>query len=157
MQQFSYTLGGQTYAVYQTKTLVIGSGCAGFNAADTLYDYGSRDIVLITEGVNMGTSRNAGSDKQTFYKLSLSADEPDSVGEMARTLFDCGGMHGDIAMVEASCSVRSFLKLANYGVPFPTNRYGAYVGYKTDHDPRRRATSAGPYTSKYMTECLDRA
>ena len=157
MQQFSYTLGGQTYAVYQTKTLVIGSGCAGFNAADTLYDYGSRDIVLITEGVNMGTSRNAGSDKQTFYKLSLSADEPDSVGEMARTLFDCGGMHGDIAMVEASCSVRSFLKLANYGVPFPTNRYGAYVGYKTDHDPRRRATSAGPYTSKYMTECLERA
>ena len=61
MQQLSYTLGDQTYAVYQTGTLVIGSGCAGFNAADTLYDYGKRDIVLITEGINMGTSRNAGS------------------------------------------------------------------------------------------------
>jgi len=40
------------------------------------------------------------------------------------------------------------------GVPFPKNRYGEYIGYKTDHDPRRRATSVGPYTSKCMTECL---
>ena len=31
------------------------------------------------------------------------------------------------------------------------------LGYKTDHDPRRRATSVGPYTSKQMTECLEAA
>lgn len=43
------------------------------------------------------------------------------------------------------------------GVPFPKNRWGEYVGYKTDHDPARRATSVGPYTSKCMTECLERA
>ena len=42
------------------------------------------------------------------------------------------------------------------GVPFPVNRYGEYIGYKTDHDPHRRATSAGPYTSRFMTECLEK-
>ena len=34
---------------------------------------------------------------------------------------------------------------------------GEYIGYKTDHDSLRRATSVGPYTSKQMTECLERA
>lgn len=117
MRQFSHRMGKREFPAYQVKNLVIGSGCAGFNAADTLYDYGEKDVIIVTEGINMGTSRNTGSDKQTFYKLSLSSDEADSVGEMAKTLFECGGIHGDIAMVEASCSVRSFLKLANYGVP----------------------------------------
>ena len=50
-----------------------------------------------------------------------------------------------------------FLKLVELGVPFPRNRYGEYIGYKTDHDLRRRATSVGPYTSKQMTECLEAA
>ncbi len=63
-------------------------------------------------------------------------------------------MHGDIALIESSLSTRSFYKLVNIGVPFPHNRYGEYVGYKTDHDPRQRATSAGPLTSKFMTERL---
>ena len=30
------------------------------------------------------------------------------------------------------------------------------MGYKTDHDPLKRGISAGPLTSKYMTECLER-
>jgi hypothetical protein len=33
---------------------------------------------------------------------------------------------------------------------------GAFIGYKTDHDPAERATSAGPKTSKFMSECLQR-
>ena len=103
----------------------------------------------------MGTSRNTGSDKQTYYKLSLCGDEPDSISKMAEDLFAGGGVNGDTALAEAACSVRSFIKLANLGVPFPTNAYGEYVGYKTDHDPRQRATSAGPLTSRYMTECLE--
>jgi succinate dehydrogenase/fumarate reductase flavoprotein subunit len=111
---------------------------------------------MISEGVNMGTSRNTGSDKQTYYKLSLASDGSDSVAEMAKTLFSGGSVNGDTALVEAACSVKSFIKLANLGVPFPTNEYGEYVGYKTDHDPRQRATSAGPLTSKYMTECLQK-
>jgi pyruvate/2-oxoglutarate dehydrogenase complex dihydrolipoamide dehydrogenase (E3) component len=55
----------------QYHTLIIGSGCAGYNAADRLYDLGITDIAIITEGRFMGTSRNTGSDKQTYYKLSL--------------------------------------------------------------------------------------
>lgn len=150
-------LDGKHVPVYALDTVIIGSGCAGFNAADWLYDLGRRDIAILTEGVNMGTSRNTGSDKQTYYKLSLASDGADSVREMAETLFSGGSVHGDTALVEAACSVKSFIKLANLGVPFPTNPYGEYVGYKTDHDPRQRATSAGPLTSKYMTECLERS
>ena len=32
----------------QFHTLIIGTGCAGFNAADRLYDFGIRDIAIIT-------------------------------------------------------------------------------------------------------------
>ena len=38
--------------------------------------------------------------------------------------------------------------------PFPHEPFGAFIGYKTDHDPYERATSAGPKTSKFMSECL---
>lgn len=148
-------IGGFELPVYRTKTIVIGSGCAGFNAADWLHDLGERDLALVTEGVGMGASRNTGSDKQTYYKLSLSSEQADSIGEMARTLAGGMGVNGDTALVEAACSVKSFFKLVNLGVPFPANVYGEYVGYKTDHDPRSRATSAGPLTSRYMTECLE--
>ena len=132
----------------------MGSGAAGFNAADRLFSLGQKDIAIVTEGLNMGTSRNTGSDKQTYYKLTLGGNSSDSVYEMAKTLFDGGSMHGDIALVEAALSGRCFYRLVDIGVPFPHNRYGEYVGYKTDHDPRQRATSAGPLTSYYMTERL---
>ncbi|MFY9176081.1 MAG: FAD-binding protein [Caldicoprobacterales bacterium] len=145
---------GTNIKVYSLNTVVVGTGAAGFNAADRLYSLGQRDIAIVTEGLNMGTSRNTGSDKQTYYKLTLAGDTPDSVYEMAKTLFDGGSMHGDIALVEAALSGRCFYRLADIGVPFPHNRHGEYVGYKTDHDPRQRATSAGPLTSCYMTERL---
>lgn len=64
-------------------------------------------------------------------------------------------MDGDTALAEAANSTRCFMKLAGLGVPFPTNDYGEFVGYKTDHDPSCRATSIGPYTSKKMTEVLE--
>ena len=76
---------------------------------------------------------------------------------MADTLFAGRCVDGDIALCEAALSTQCFLKLVELGVPFPRNRYGEYIGYKTDHDPRRRATSVGPYTSKQMTECLEAA
>ena len=76
---------------------------------------------------------------------------------MAETLFAGRCVDGDIALCEAALSTQCFLKLVELGVPFPRNRYGEYIGYKTDHDPRRRATSVGPYTSKQMTECLEAA
>ena len=136
------------------NTVIVGSGAAGLNAADRLYSYGQRDIAIVTEGLLKGTSRNTGSDKQTYYKLTLSGDEPDSVVAMAETLYNGGAMDGDIALCEAALSAQCFYRLAEIGVPFPHNEYGEYVGYKTDHDPRARASSAGPLTSKYMTEKL---
>ncbi|MCL2519188.1 MAG: FAD-binding protein [Oscillospiraceae bacterium] len=137
--------------IHRFNTVVVGSGAAGLNAADCLYEFGQTDIAIVTEGMNMGTSRNTGSDKQTYYKLSFAGD---SVMQMARDLFDGGSMHGDIALIEAATSPRSFFKLVELGVPFPHNRYGEYVGYQTDHSSSQRATSAGPLTSKFMTECL---
>lgn len=142
--------------IYQFDAVVVGSGCAGYNCADCLFSYGTTNIALVTEGQNIGTSRNTGSDKQTYYKLSLSGDEGDSVYKMAKTLFDGGAMDGDIALCEAANSTAAFMKLVGLGVPFPTNEFGEYVGYKTDHDPFRRATSVGPYTSKLMTEALEK-
>jgi len=142
--------------VISFNTIVVGSGAAGFNAADRLFDFGVHNIAIVTEGINMGTSRNTGSDKQTFYKLSLAGKNPDSVFDMARDLFAGGCMHGDHALCEAAMSVRNFYKLVDLGVPFPHNNYCEYVGYKTDHDPRQRATSAGPLTSRYMTEKLEK-
>jgi succinate dehydrogenase/fumarate reductase flavoprotein subunit len=140
-------------------TIVIGTGCAGYNAADWLYDLGVTNIAVITEGINMGTSRNTGSDKQTYYKMSVAGEGGDSVYHMAKTLFDGGAVHGDTALIEAAGSVKSFMKLVNLGLPFPTNEYGAYIGYKTDHDPGalQRATSCGPLTSKLMTEALEKS
>ena len=142
--------------ILAVNTCVVGSGAAGFNAADRLWQYGQHDILLISEDLKGGTSRNTGSDKQTYYKLTLSSDTPDSVYEMAGTLYDGKCVDGDIALCEAALSVPSFLRLVELGVPFPVNRYGEYVGYKTDHDPRSRATSVGPYTSREMTEVLEK-
>ena len=136
--------------------LVVGSGAAGFSAACRLYKEGVASVAVVTEDVLFGTSRNTGSDKQTYYKLSLCGGSSDSVGLMAQNLFAGGSVDGDNALCEAALSARCFLNLCELGVPFPVNRYSEYVGYKTDHDPYARATSAGPLTSKYMTEALER-
>ena len=157
MENEIFRAGNYTAKVVRCNTAIVGSGAAGFNAADRLWQLGQRDIVLVTENRVGGTSRNTGSDKQTYYKLTLSGDDPDSVREMADTLFAGRCVDGDIALCEAALSTQCFLKLVELGVPFPRNRYGEYIGYKTDHDPRRRATSVGPYTSKQMTECLEAA
>lgn len=157
MRQTDCSMAGGKIPVYTLNTVVVGTGAAGFNAADCLWDNGQQDIAIVTEGVNTGTSRNTGSDKQTYYKISLSGSDPDSVMDMAKVYFSGQCVDGDHALCEAALSAQSFLKLVQLGVPFPRNRYGEYVGYKTDHDPSRRATSIGPYTSKRMTECLEKS
>lgn len=153
MKSFAYS--GKNYPVLSYKAVVVGTGAASYAAADNLFDLGVTDIAIVTEGIRMGTSRNTGSDKQTYYKLTLSGDAPDSVAEMAQSLFEGGGRDGDTALCEAALSARCFYRLCDLGVPFPHNRFGEYVGYKTDHDPRSRASSCGPLTSKYMTEALE--
>lgn len=141
--------------IYNYDAIVIGTGAAGYNAACRLKSDG-KDVCIVTEATGCGTSRNTGSDKQTYYKLGLSGDSPDSVRAMAQNLFEGGSVDGDNALCEAALSVRSFMNLCELGVKFPVNRYGEYVGYKTDHDPYARATSAGPLTSKFMTEALQK-
>ena len=141
--------------VHSCNTVIVGTGAAGYNAACQLWSLGCRDILMVTEHRTWGTSRNTGSDKQTYYKLTLCGGDPDSVREMAQTLFAGQCVDGDIALCEAALSAEGFLHLVGLGVPFPRNRFGEYVGYKTDHDPRCRATSVGPYTSRVMTEKLE--
>jgi len=111
-------------------------------------------IAVVTAGVHLGASRMSGSDKQTYYKPGTSPTVADSALDFARTLTAFGCMHGDVALAEGLSGLREFYHLVQAGVPFPHDPEGAYIGYKTDHDPYERATSAGPKTSKFMSECL---
>ena len=88
--------------------------------------------------------------------MGTSPRTPDTAMEFAGTLTAAGACHGDTALVEGLCSLREFYHLVQAGVPFPHDPSGASPGYKTDHDPAERATSAGPKTSKFMAECLQR-
>ena len=140
--------------VILVNTLIIGAGAGALKCAQMLHTLGVRDMAIVVDRLGNGTSNNSGSDKQTYYKLGIFGDDPDSPMEFARTLFAGGMMHGDHAYIEGLLSAPAFFDLCRIGVPFPFNRYGAYVGYKTDHDPRQRATSAGPKTSMMMFGCL---
>ena len=75
---------------YKFDAVVIGSGAAGFATACNIAEIGKKSVCIVTEGIDSGTSRNTGSDKQTYYKLSLSGSTPDSIREMADTLFSGG-------------------------------------------------------------------
>lgn len=148
-------IGCYSVPVYSAEAVIVGSGAAALNAA--LCCHGKISTVVVTEGMKMGTSRNTGSDKQTYYKLSTGLSTPDCAADMAEDYLRGGSMHGDIALTEAAGSLAGFYKLISLGVPFPHDRFGEYTGYRTDHDARMRATSCGPLTSKYMTEALESA
>jgi len=154
MNKIKVMINGIAFPLYSLNTLIIGSGAAALNAAVSLHRFGQDNIAIATDFWGGGTSNNAGSDKQTYYKLSLAGSAEDSPELMAEDLFKGGCMHGDIALCEALNSPQAFYHLISLGVPFPHDTFGAYVGYKTDHDPRGRATSAGPLTSKLMFETL---
>jgi succinate dehydrogenase/fumarate reductase flavoprotein subunit len=141
-------------SVTRVHTLVIGSGAAGLNAAVQLRNQGIEDVLIVTEGLKMGTSINTGSDKQTYYKSAMCGNDLDAPLAMAKNFFSPGSMHGDLALVEAAVSGRGFLNLVNLGVKFPQDAFGQFIGYKTDHDPAQRGTSVGPYTSRDMCRAL---
>lgn len=157
MNDYTLPRGAQpALRVVCTHTLVIGSGAAGLNAACQCRQRGIDDVLVVSEGLEKGTSINTGSDKQTYYKMALCGEDADAPRLMAENYFGGGSMHGDLALVEAAVSPRAFLNLVNLGVPFPQDAYGQFIGYKTDHDPRQRATSIGPYTSREMCRALIR-
>jgi succinate dehydrogenase/fumarate reductase flavoprotein subunit len=157
-------IGSQIINVHHYNTVIVGAGAAGMNCAVHLCEFMSRKgvenpqerIAVVTAGIGLGASRMSGSDKQTYYKMGTSPDVADSAEEFAKSLTAAGCCHGELALAEAIGSLREFYHLVQVGVPFPTDSKGSFIGYKTDHDPFERATSAGPKTSKYMSECLQR-
>ncbi len=154
-------LNGLKIPVYYLNTVVVGSGAAGLNCACRLFremeetgvENPTDQLALVTRGIGLGTSNNSGSDKQTYYKMGTGG-EPDRPVDFADTLTAGGCTHGDIALIEGQNSLRGFYRLADLGVPFPHTSTGGFVGYKTDYDPRQRATSAGPWTSRFMVRKL---
>ena len=157
-------IGNQTVTFHRYNTVIVGAGAAGMNCALHVCEFmeqkGIADaknrIAVITAGLGLGASRMSGSDKQTYYKIGTSPDIPDSAEEFAKSLTAAGCCHGDSALAEGIGSLREFYHLVQVGVPFPHDPTGTYIGYKTDHDPYERATSAGPKTSKFMSECLQK-
>ncbi len=156
MTEDRLTIAGVPMPVYSVNTLVVGSGAAALAAAVWLGDFGQHDVAVVTESWGGGTSAHAGSDKQTYYKLALDGRVPDSARLLAEDLFAGGSMHGDIALCEARHSAQAFYRLVQLGVPFPHDRFGGFPGYRTDHDERGRATSAGPRTSQQMVAALSK-
>jgi len=156
-------IANQTVTFHCYNTIIVGSGAAGMNCAVHLCDFITQKgnnpaerIAVVTAGLGLGASRMSGSDKQTYYKIGTSPDVPDSAEEFAKSLTAGGCCHGDSSLIEAIGSLREFYHLVQTGVPFPTDSTGTFIGYKTDHDPFERATSAGPKTSRFMSECLQK-
>ena len=148
-------VAGITIPVCFSSVLIIGSGAASLSCAVHLQRMGCNDLVIATDNTKGGTSRNTGSDKQTYYRLNDSSSIPDSPISMATSYLQGGAMHGDMALVESQGSLQAFYNLISLGVPFPYNKYGGFTGYKTDHDPSQRGISLGPFTSKVMVEKLE--
>ncbi|MCL5278969.1 MAG: FAD-binding protein [Planctomycetes bacterium] len=157
-------IASQQIAFHRYNTVVVGAGAAGMNCAVHLYEFMKRKgleapqdrIAIVTRGLALGASRMSGSDKQTYYKLGASPNVPDCAKAFADTLTAAGCCHADLALAEGINSLREFYHLVQAGVAFPTDSLGTFIGYKTDHDPAERATSAGPKTSKFMSENLQR-
>jgi len=157
------TIDGRNVTIHEYNTVIVGAGAAGMNGAVHLVEFmrqrgvpNPQDrIAVVTAGLPLGASRMSGSDKQTYYKMGTAPETPDSAVEFAKSLTAAGCCHEDLALIEAIGSLREFYHLVQAGVPFPHDAMGSYIGYKTDHDPYERATSAGPKTSKFMSECLE--
>jgi succinate dehydrogenase/fumarate reductase flavoprotein subunit len=163
MHKSTLKLKGLSIPLYACRTIIVGSGAAGMNCAVRLLELQRAkgvkspedDCLVVTGGLPLGASRMSGSDKQTYYKMGTSPRVPDTAEDFARTLTAFGCCHGDNALAEGIASLRGFYHLVEVGVPFPHDPWGAFIGYKTDHDPYERATSAGPKTSKFMSEGLE--
>ena len=89
--------------VTYVHTLVIGSGASGLAAAVRLRAEGVEDTLIVTEGLDKGTSINTGSDKQTYYKLSLYGADEDAPLKMAESLIRLSQLY----ISAAECEIRA--------------------------------------------------
>ena len=113
MKQKFLAIDGTGIAVREIQTLIVGSGAAGLNSAVQLHSRGIEDLLIVTEGLDMSSSINIGSDKYTYYKSAMCGDDADAPLAMAANYFEPGGMHDDLALVEAAVSGRAFLNLVS--------------------------------------------
>ena len=134
--------------VVTCNTVVVGSGAAALNAADRLVSFGQNDVVIVTEGMNMGTSRNTGSDKQTYYKLTLSGSEPDDPPHGQDTLRR--RRHGRYRLGGSTLSAQAFYHLVDIST-IPIIRM---VICRLQNRPRSQTAGyiRRALTSRYMTE-----
>ena len=155
-------LAGQDVVVRRASTVIVGAGAGGMGCAVQLVRGAASRGVQDPAERRARRHRRARARRQPNERLRQAdvlqdGHEParaDTAEDFARTLTAFGCCHGDTALVEGVCSLRGFYNLVEAGVPFPHDPFGAFVGYKTDHDPCERATSAGPKTSRFMSECL---
>ena len=77
--------------VFSHHTVVLGRGAGSLAAAVRLKRSDVDDVCIITDNMKGGTSRNAGADKQTYYKSSDFSAEPDSPYLMAQSIFRAAG------------------------------------------------------------------
>ena len=150
----SIFLEGAMTKIYSLNTVIVGAGIAGLNAAIHLYDHGQTDIAILLDSENGSTSRFACSDQQAYYRVAAGGNDSDSSYRMARTLQNTNSSDGDLALVEASMSTQCFYRLADFGLPFPRNNYGEYIGRKLSGDSSRRSFSCGANTTAQIHEAL---
>ena len=147
MQTSKRMIGDVEVTVHATRTIIIGSGVAGLNAAEHLHELGHDDFAIVTEDIG-GASGDPASAKADYYRMGMIWEKPDSPTAFAKTLCEGGMTHGDSAYVEGVNSIPEFLHLVRNGVPFPRNEYGEYTGTGKNG----RTASAGPSTSAVMAE-----
>jgi hypothetical protein len=109
MREDTVAASDVSFPLTWVHTLVIGSGAAGLNAAVQLRVNGIDDILIITEGLQKGTSINTGSDKQTYNKLGLCGADADSPVAMA---FPATNMDNSLAIRLTTTQVPGLLPLA---------------------------------------------
>ncbi|MCI8632677.1 MAG: FAD-binding protein [Lachnospiraceae bacterium] len=152
----SVFMEGAMTKVYSLNTIIVGGGIAGLNAALNLYEHGQTDIAILIDSAAGSTSRYACSDQQAYYKLASLSNDSDSPYRMAKALQSSNSSDGDIALVEASLSLKCFYRLTELGLAFPQNQYGEYIGTKAGQDSARRCISCGPNTTAQIHQALER-
>ena len=73
MLEERFSAGGFSARLCRCNTAVVGTGAAGYNAADRLWQLGQRDILIVTENRLAGTSLKRCSQGSVWTAISLCA------------------------------------------------------------------------------------